>query len=216
MSARLMGFVGVDKYDIIHYLASTLTVLNKRVLVVDSSMHGSITCTMPSIYRCERGIFNYRDFDVVLHPDFSMIDFNQYDFVLVDFGFDIKNRDMVRMHEVYMVTDMQMQNVLRFKELELWPYQERFLVVRDIVRLRSVDNYIIEEFLDKSVGPDNTFAVQLDETDKIRMLDCMYNADYKFKDLSEPMRSLLYGIMSPYFKEKEFYKAFKTAAKGGK
>lgn len=216
MSTRLIGFVGVDKYDIIHYLANILTVLNKSVLVVDSSLYGSITYTMPSIYRQEHGIFNYRNFDVVLHPDLSMIDFTPYDFVLVDFGFDVHNGDIMRMHEVYMVTDMQMHNVLRFKELELWPYQERFLVVRDIVRLRSIDNYIIEEFLDKSVGPDNTFAVHLDESDKIKMLDCMYNTTYKFKELSESMRSLLYGIVSPYFKEKEFYKAFKVAAKGGK
>lgn len=216
MAARLIGFVGVDKYDIIHYLANILTTLNKKVLVVDSSEYGSIKSTIPAIFKEEQDVFSYRKFDVLLNPKGANVNFNDYDFVLIDFGFDVKNPILVNMHEVYMVTDMQMFNVNRLMELEIGLYQERFLIVRDIVKLKSIDSYIMSEFTAKSIGPHNTFALRFDETDKVRMLDCMYTDDYKFKDVTSSMQGVLYGILSPYVGEKEFTKAFKSASKGGK
>lgn len=216
MQAKLIGFVGIEKYDIIYYLASVISALNKSVLVVDSSDEESLKTTIPTIFLEENDVFHYKNMDVVLDPKTTSVDFNSYDYVLIDFGFDVKNKTLITMNEIYMVTDLQMHHAHEFKDLELGLYQERFLIVRDSLKYKSIDRYILQEFDSKSIGLHNSFALRLDEQDKLRMLDCMYNDSFKFNDISSSFQNLLYAILSPDVSEKEFLKAFKIASRGGK
>lgn len=62
-----IGFVGAyDKTDFIIYIAKILTVLGKRVLVIDSTINQKAKYIVPVINPTKSYITQYEDFDVAV------------------------------------------------------------------------------------------------------------------------------------------------------
>lgn len=62
-----IGFVGAyDKTDFIIYIAKILTVLGKRVIVIDSTLNQKAKYIVPVINPTKSYITQYEDFDVAV------------------------------------------------------------------------------------------------------------------------------------------------------
>lgn len=114
---RTIGFIGsFDKSDLIMYLAKIMTVLNKKVLIIDATSKQKMRYLIPAINPTKSYITEYEQFDVAVgFEDFDNIkkylavtddDYLEYDYVLVDMDseWNFVNFDMTNAYKNYFVT----------------------------------------------------------------------------------------------------------------
>ncbi len=114
---RTIGFIGsFDKSDLIMYLAKIMTVLNKKVLIIDSTLRQKMRYLIPAINPTKSYITEYEEFDVAVgFEDFENIkrylavtdnDYLEYDYILVDMDADWEFTDfnMADAYKNYFVT----------------------------------------------------------------------------------------------------------------
>ena len=205
---KFIGFLGIDKYDIIHYTSKILNKLGVSTLMIEAL---SASIPMPS-----ESIFDYNGVDFVpsLAAAKKHADLRDYDYVLIDFGFQRNNPLIHKCDEIWLVSDMQKHNIMHLRNLRLNPRQPRFLILRDRAYMRIID-YLVQLLKPLGINKNTVFVLKEDENSYKRMLDCMYDDKISMKKISQDMVEVLKNILAQEFTEPEIKKALR-ACRGGK
>lgn len=225
MENKIIGFLGVDKYDIILYLSRILYKLNKKILLLDCSENRALTYSipMPNHILCEGDdsyIVNYRGIDCasnsVITQEIMEKYKQEYHVILMDFGFQENHELVENCTHIVLVLDQKLHNLKRIRQFSLPKECEKFLIFYEVYGCKISLNYIIEELV-FDIPEDNIYEVFQDSVDIKRSIDCQYNDVIRFHKLTKPYQKLLHSIVAtlyPENKTKEKAKAFLRAKYG--
>ena len=212
-AATVIGWVGIEKYDIILYLAKLLTCLNKKVLLIDRSENSALTycIPIPAIMNATSNKVNFRNIDFIKERNVS--DFiNDYDYILIDFGFKTTHADIYKCDKIIIVTDKQQHNIDTMYTLK--SKSEVLLVLKAEGNKREID--ALQESIREQLQIEDIVVMGFDEIDKEKMIMLQYNSEIKMKRLSGQYIYLLEQIMTTILKfdSKDFGQAYKQLKRG--
>lgn len=205
-----MGFIGIESYDLIIYLALTMQALNASVLVIDNSDDGSFAECIPGLPEtasCEpvdfHGITTVKDMYVL--PD-------NYDYVIVYFGKNVT--DLIGdLNEIYLVTDYQKHNVNFLKSIELFEGNYPLLLVRDRVASKVTPESIRLELEELEIPSESMVALEDSPTDLNLKVMCQYHSLTGMSKVSESVKEFLRLALSEDYEESAIKAAFKVASR---
>lgn len=212
--AIIIGWVGIEKYDIILYLAKLTTCLNKKVLLIDRSENEALSYCIPTptIMNAKTKKITYRNIDFI--KDRNVSDFvKDYDYIFIDFGFKTTHADIYKCSKLIIVTDKQQHNINKIYTLRFSP-QDALLVLKTERNKKEID--ALQESIRDQLQIDNIVAMEFDEIDKEKMILLQYNNEIKVKRLSGQYVYLLEQIMTMIlnFDSKDFGQAYKQLKRG--
>jgi len=212
-NACIIGFLGIEAYDIILYLSKLLSGLDKKILLMDNSESGALTCCIP--------------IPATLNPKFTPIscgdmDFvrerkvaeykEKYEYILMDFGFRINHEDLNTCSYLFLICDRQQHNIERLRNLK--EETEVYVILRDIVNFK-VKDYILNNLAEK-IHIKDCYCLYRDEIDKEYMLGLQYGNQIALKKLSAQFNYVLNQIFTKvlHFERVAVVKAYKKAKRG--
>lgn len=205
-----MGFVGIESYDLIIYLAMTMQALNTSVLLIDNSYDQSLAECIPGLPEANDGEpVDYRGITTTKWltelPD-------NYDYVLVYFG---KNTEfgLEDVTEVYLVTDYQKHNVNFLKSVELAEDNYPFLVVRDRVASKITPESIRIELEELGIPSESLLALEDTPADLNLKVMCQYNSLSGLAKVSDGIREFINVALSEDYDKAAVKAAFKVVTR---
>lgn len=195
-----IGFIGAyDKTDFIIYIAKILTVLGKRVLVIDSTLNQKAKYIVPVINPTKSYVTQYEDFDVAVgFENFEdMSDYlgvekieSLYDITLIDIDSSkvFNNFEMKTAEKNYFVTSFDLFSLK--KGLEILGGLEEPIEMKKVLFSKNAD---LEEndYLDflsshyKIIWKDDIIYFPFEKGDMSTIIENQRVARIKFKDLTE-------------------------------
>ena len=201
---KMVGFIGVyDKIDLIIYIAKLITILDKKVLVIDSTINQKARYVVPTINPTMKYITDFEDIDIAV--GFSdMEDINkylglsegqemEYDIVLVDVdnAESFKNFKLIETQKNYFVTSFDNYSLKKgleiLNELQNVMSLTKVLFSRDI--LKEEDDYL--NFLSlgyKVVWNEYRIYFPIENGDLSVIYENQRVAKIKFRKLSVPYK----------------------------
>ncbi len=215
MNKNWLGFFGSDKYDIILYFSRFLLKLDKKVLVLDLSENKAVSYSIPNPEQLKE--VDYRG--VVFSTDLNSLDLEkEYDYILIDFGFNANNMLLSDCEKVIYVTDQQVHHIepltVFCNSHTLEDSQKEFLIVKDCLSTKVKVEYIAKK-LGKQFGENEVFTMFFDETDYGNRLLAQHTYNFKFKGSSDVKAICMALIEHENLSKKALNKAYKRA-EGGK
>lgn len=227
MDRKVIGFVGINKAEYLLYISRVLKNLGKKVLLIDCSENGALALSVPSpkgmtnVTIDYRGVYfaDHRSSRVEQSENDKDLDFHHmgYDCILVDYGFDTLSEGLKFCDKLICVTDQQIFNIDKLKDIRKVKDVSKALVVRDIVNHKIGPDYITEELSLHNLEASEVFSVSLDEYDVSRRLDSQYDDKFIFKKLSKPLKMLiqeLSAVICPDIPAKDIEVAYRKAERG--
>lgn len=214
MSSSVLGFYGVEAYDLMYYLALTAVRLGNRVAMVDVSEDRSLAFTVPNFEDFQQmPVISYRGIDVAVTQEVSQF-VEEYDYVLVYFGFNRKSAVISECTELYLVTDMQLHNLWRMRDLPVAEQTYVFAVIREKYDGKAGIAFLNEFVHGYEIAESDVIYVSDDSNDLRSKLLCQYNSRFSFKQTSESMRNFVVRVLSVDFDSKAIASAFRIASRG--
>lgn len=210
MLTNAIGFVGIDCYDLILYLAKVLSVLGERVLVSDNSDTGALSCCIPEITTWESGTVNY--FGVDCTQDVNTID-ESYNWVFIDFGFSGREREL-ECDEIYYVTDYKRHNVKAIAEHLLSADILCGLIMRDRLTSKITMQSVLVDINSNTIAEDASYEIFEQQSDLTAQLMMQYNVGLSFKLMSQSMKEFICAFLSDTFNKKEIMNCIKSVIRG--
>lgn len=210
MNNKTIGFIGIECYDLMLYIALTLRRLGCSCILLDNSENASLAY----VYQ---GDMNAGDIVDISGIDLGRMvapnqpELDQYDYVLVYAGFAKvvpENYD-----EFYCMIDFQRHNVERMKAYQLGDVC-RFLVVRDRTYCTLNPAYLIDELANLQITEDAVCTIDDSENDVSTKIFMHHTSRIRFLRVSVSVRSFVERVLEIDFSIKEIDRAFKAAAKG--
>lgn len=214
MSNKIIGFVGIEKYEIIHYLSRILIHLNQKILLADQSEERALACSIPVPFSDTGEIIDYNGVDVSLGLKAEELRCMDYNYILVDFGFYVQHPMLNICDEVYLVSDLQLHNIRSLSAMQLEKHQHRFLILKTFLGNKVNPCYIFEEMRNLMIREENSYALPMEERDYENCLNCQYENQISMKKLSRYVKQLLYEILLPDFSKNQLDRAFRLAERG--
>lgn len=208
---RIIGFVGVECYDLIHLLSKVITTLGASCLVIDNSDTKALSCSVPGGLTAGNCSY-YHGVDFI--ADISLrdnTDTQSYDYVLIDFGFS-NDADMKLCDEVTLVTDFQIHNLERLKQIDVGDVY-RNLVLRDRVSSKLKPEYAISELSMHGITSENTILLEESQQDLENRLLCQYNNVFNFKQACDGMRVFVESALVMDYSVSQIKSAYKTVSR---
>lgn len=224
--AKVIGFVGVDKYDIILYLAKLLVCNKYRVLVIDDSDTQALQCSVnyPKGLNPHETEVEYAGFRFLTRVDLANIDYNaSYDFVLIDFGFCLNHHNLLQCDAIQIFTDIKRHNIYRLISKNFVNFLSNAMdkdhpqtnvIIRDWVSSKLSLGYMHELLRGLGVGETSYYQFDFNEEDYALQLQSQYDTNYNFKRVSAPIKAYLVDTLVNIceFSESVAEKSFKTFA----
>ena len=128
---KKVGFIGAyDKTDLIVYIAKVLTVLKKKVLVVDSTLNQKVRYVVPTISPAAKYVTDFENIDIA-------VGFNNFE--------DIKQYLGEGEELEYDIALVDVDNTIGFNNFELGTAEKNYFVT-------SFDNYSLKKGLEVLMG----------------------------------------------------------------
>lgn len=215
MENKIICSIGVEHYDVIHYLASTGVVLGKRVLVTDLSGDGSMMATVPSAVFANK-VTEYVGVDFSDSAEFLIKHAKDYDYVFVYLGMGAQTIPAWA-EEVYVFTDCQKHHLAALSNVKLKANQYRKLIIRGSIDSKDYKQYALTVLKNFNFDEKEIVEMPFNENDLNAMLAVQYNGDYRFLGVSSEIKDLIYKFYEVDFEEKEITKSIRslTKRKGG-
>lgn len=225
----MIGFMGVEKYEMILYLSRILKQLGKQVLVLDCSENGALDAGICYVREQEEiygELLEYRGVDYInytlkeetyteTYGTYKTVK-EQYDFTLVDFGFQEKHPLILECNRCFLVTDQQRHNVLRLKEMARQLYIPFIVIIRDVLACKVSLRYFIDMF--SGIGrAEEIMILYRNETDTKQQIQCQYSQGLNIHGLSKDTKEFLkktVQILIPELTKLEIARALKQAERG--
>lgn len=210
---QIIGFLGMDAYDLILHLAKYLTYLGQRVLLTDYSKYGRLSFCIPApVSLSPKERITYMNIDFIRHKE-ELSYKDEYNYILMDFGWEsghpaIKNCDLL-----YIITDLQQQNIEHILNMKLtgstvYILLKNFLHINNSSTMKA---YLDENHFDYK----NCYLYPSTETDLENMVMLQYNHDIQIKKSTRQFKKIIDIILidNLEFKEKEVLKIRKSKKK---
>lgn len=195
---KKIGFIGAyDKTDLILYVAKMLTELNKKVLVIDTTLTQKTRYIVPSIAPSKCYVTEYEKFDVAVgFYDLDEIkkylgsETLDYDIVLIDIDKNlyIKKLDMDTAYKNFFVTGFDNYSLKKGLEI-IGKMQDEFIMTKILFSqemLEEEDNYLNFLSFYYAVRWENKkIYFPRDEADNSAIIENQRIARIRFKNLSE-------------------------------
>lgn len=195
-----IGFIGAyDKTDFIIYIAKILTVLGKKVVVIDSTLNQKAKYIVPVINPTKSYVTQYEEFDVAVgFENFDNIaDYlgvervsNLYDIALIDIDSSkvLNNFEMRNAEKNYFVTSFDLFSLK--KGLEILGGLEETIKMKKVLFSKNADaeendylNFLSSNY--KIIWDDEIIYFPLDTGDLSAIIENQRVTKIKFKNLSE-------------------------------
>lgn len=195
-----IGFVGAyDKTDFIIYIAKILTVLGKRVLVIDSTLNQKAKYIVPVINPTKSYVTQYEDFDVAVgFEDFEdMSDYlgiekieSLYDIALIDIDSSkvFNNFEMKTAEKNYFVTSFDLFSLK--KGLEILGGLEEPIHMKKVLFSRNQDkeeddylNFLSSNY--QIIWDEDIIYFPFENGDMSMIIENQRVSRIKFKDFSD-------------------------------
>lgn len=212
---KVVAFVGIESYDLIHYLSRLIRKLGGKSLLVDYSDSRSLAHTINNPLVPDGEIVDYRGVDFITDSCDENL-FSNYDYVFIDFGFNTRNPYLKHCEEIYFVTDLQRQNAARLRLVQPNDDQYCSLVIREMVSSKVGADAIKAQLPNISFSEDdsNVYEIYADTTNTSTALSIQYDNVFQFNRVSSDVKEFLFGFLSVDYDEKKLKAAFKAASKG--
>jgi len=163
-----IGFFGAYSYDIILYLARSLSLAGKQVLVIDRSTDQEVVRTIRPVTEgdLQLGIFRFCGIDItarVVLPE-GMKAEEVYDVILYDFGGNMCPDEYGSCDVICYVLDMYVHNALSVQRAEALQTVQTWMVLRDLFRGKALARYHMR-LTGKQVKKEDTFYIRLNSDD---------------------------------------------------
>ncbi len=214
IEANVVGFIGVETYDLILYISMLLINLKKKVLVIDNSETEALTCCIPVPESLNPKISKITFHNIDFVKERNITEYRKYyDYIIIDFGFRTSHKDISNCTCIYLVTDKQRHNILRLSNIKL--NQEVSFIIKDMNNHEKV-SYLLEELRINKIMVKQYYCLYYDDTDKENMVALQYCNDIKFKRQSGQLKYLLSQILTDtlHFNRAEVGQAYKKAKRG--
>lgn len=217
-----IGFAGIDKYDIILYLARILKHLGKKVLIVDGSETGALVSCIPYPVGLDGTVIDYRGIYFInlckYEEDlFGRILTMDIDIALIDYGYCMREMEAEFLNQIIYVTDQQKHNVDRLIPMTGFKNNDKRLVIRDVTSYKYGLKCIINELGLSGMPANNISIIFMDEVDTRCKLRCQYEIKTSFRKLSLPAKKTINALLSGIVHEigwKEIRSAYRKAERG--
>ncbi len=218
-----IGYMGVEAFDIILYMAKTLSTLDYPVLIVDLSDTGALTET---IYHgmdldSEKSIIHYRDINYTRKaPQENELDDFKDGVVFVVYGFNNISWHSVRLDYLNIILDSFPYKINKVNKILSNIRTDDIkvrLLVRDIITMDDFDR--VQTTIISRVNPVSASYIYYDMNDYINAIKCQASQVIRFKGISSSMREYIRSEiddMFPSTKPSHIRKAICIAGKGEK
>lgn len=222
---KVIGFVGIDKYEYILYIARVLYHLGKKPLMVDSSETGALASSVPNPFMLEGTIIDYRgvgfadcrllgnEQQIFINPN----DLSEYEVELIDFGFITNPPGLRECNHLVCVTDQLVHNIVRIKEIRSDISIAKTLVIKDMVLGKVNQKYIFDEIKENVCDIEAVYVGYHDEIDSACRIHSQHENKFDFHKLSRQSKSIVEGLVTviyPTIDKKALEVAYKKAEKG--
>lgn len=213
---RIIGLFGARQTDICLFLAALFQNLGFRVLVVDNSYDMLMAYCIPgakntSEYVKHKGIF----FKHQLEPE-KWVD-ERYEIVIVDMGSWPSDEALCQCDEVYLVYDLCISMMDKYKNLINRVEIPVSLVFRNICEEAVSPSNLMHMFSNDNPFIYEYHSLRPHEDDIINQIIMQYHGFYRFQYISDDMQKLLLAIARSncIVGENRLHKALKNAQRGG-
>ncbi len=223
---KIVGFLGAyDKTDLIIYVAKMLSITNKKVLVIDSTVEGKSRYIVPTINPTISYVTNFYEIDIAIGFD-NYTNIAQYlgkkqldyDFILIDVDNyeSFENFKIKQAYKNYFVTSFSLYSIK--KGLSILEQLKEPIKLSKVIFSKDVSNEENEYLNYLSLG----YKVQWDEYriyfpleagDQTAIIDNEKLSRIRFKNLSAQYRESLQYIAEELLGEEEinnFMKALRN------
>lgn len=229
-NTKVIGFAGSDKYDLIMYLACILQQMDQKVLLIDLSDAGALSevlqdselsqieITHPCImdYRGMHYIprFEHWQLRMDIVSPYLYHENQDYNYVLVDFGFQTGHSALIRCDMMILVSDMQKHNFIRIKSLMEHATNSHIIVWRDVIacKIRPMD-LLSQEIVQEG----NIVILDFDRNDYMGRIQMQYSKQIHLSKVSKGILVLLAMVvtrLNPAITEDELSTAMVRAKRG--
>lgn len=214
--AFTIGFLGIDSYDIIHYLSRILCKMEKKVLLVDCSNTHGLTNSVPGPDELDKTtVIHYRNVDFT--ASYKKEQLEQYDVIFFDFTDNVTHHLIDLCEDLYLVTDQQRHNISKVKQIYDDTTTEQYVtvIIRNVVKCKIGMKYLLN-LIGFDASDEHYYVLDADVIDQELMLLCQYDNVFSFKKISNGFKKMLISILVENMKleEKEVKLALKKAEKG--
>lgn len=210
--SELIGFVGVEKYDLILYLSSLLSVMDNKILLIDNSETEALTCCIPvpSALNPKVSKVTFGNIDFLKENNPSNYK-EKYDYIMVDYGFKAAHKDIASCDKLFFVTDTQQHNIDKINRLKTIE-TESFLILKDLCWRDKAES--IRQSI--SLPVKDYYSLEYDETDRANMIELQYSEKVSLRKISPEYKEIIQKIMTDILKKdhKQYGVAFKILKKG--
>lgn len=216
MENKIIGFIGIDAYDILLYLARICCNHNEKVLLVDNSLSKSLLLCIPNLEEIEPS----KDYIDYLGIDFTAIKAEsitscEYDKVFIFYGLYNANIDYSICNHFILVSDAQLHTLLAIKELDLDSNKVMHIIIKDIYEV-LIPDYKVLEILNLT-GEIKIYTHYIDGWEMKYRGVCQEQNLKSFQKISRYLKEYLYELSKVLYPEqsmKELIKVMKKALKG--
>lgn len=218
MADNVIGFVGVEKYEIILYLSRILHHLNLKVLLVDLSESEALySCIpIPKDMRNKENKIDYRGIDFIKNEN-KLYDLQgNYDVILIDFGFNSYSNILSQCNRILLFTDLQLHNIERIKNMKIQTVAEMSLILKEFINCKITPEFITTQ-IGYNIDKEQVYVFHNDIIDMKYKIHSQYDDCFHFKKLSRSYKQFLKDVIFELVINidlKTYRKAYKKAGRG--
>ncbi|MBO5177211.1 MAG: hypothetical protein IJ274_05330 [Lachnospiraceae bacterium] len=136
---KLVGFVGYECEDIVLYLAKILTVLGKKVAVVDRTEQEMLLEVLELKNDMKKELYS-DDFYGILVTG-QGVSYEEYDIIFYLFGYRLIHPKLYECETLIMVTDGVPAHASLLRKIGNWG-KKQYLVIRNLVPMKHTEQYL--------------------------------------------------------------------------
>lgn len=213
---RIIGLFGARQTDICLFLATLFQNLGLKVLVVDNSYEMLMSYCIPGARNTSEYV-KHKGISVKIHLEPEKWSECEQEIIIVDMGIWPSDEAMDLCNEIYLVSDLSIAMVEKYKSLI-----SRVEIPVSVVFRNICDEAISPSNLMHMFSNDNPFIYEYhilrpNEDDIINQIIMQYHGFYRFLYISDDMQKLLLDIARSncIVSEARLQKALKKAQRGG-
>lgn len=212
---RIIGFYGAGQTDICLYLGAIFANLKITVLVVDNSYDQLIKYIIHG--KKENGRIKKQGVEYAFMLQQSDLRSESAQIIIVDLGNWPSDDAVYVCDEVYMVTDLNVSKIARYRELIRRLEMPVSVVLRDVCEEAVRSSNILHLLSENNPFIYEEHKLPLNEDDRIEWLLMQYHGFERFKYISGEMEELLSDIVrhNCQVSSQGLAKVIKLAKKGG-
>ncbi len=178
----IISFIGMERCDILHYIADAGIKQNKKVLVIDNSYSNDYYSSFATM---EDGIFvEIGDLMVVKNIRFSENLYAKFDYVFVYHGRNLEKESYQCSDLRYVMTNYQPTQIQELHKIEFDHSLVHHMIFRDKVLKKITEDIVVDE-IQITVG--EIYVLPIDMKDYELYLMLSYNSFKKLAGCSQDM-----------------------------